>query len=95
MQKLTHQQKEIVNKSDVIVLINYSDNLGFPRFCFFSCKPANLAKLNDAVVKKGSGKWKDYGVVIKKGFGEPSEQVWAEMKKDYGLEKDKLTVFTK
>lgn len=89
MNDLTRSEKMLAEKAVCILLVRGENEDGQPIFAYVAVRADKLdafmeAQKNEAFFPE------DYGMIIEAGEGEPSEEVKARMRDEYGFNHDEM-----
>tara|TARA_B100001179_G_C18309033_1_gene282935 strand:+ start:94 stop:462 length:369 start_codon:yes stop_codon:yes gene_type:complete len=89
MTELTRSEKMIAEKTVCILLVRGENADGGPIFAYVGVRADRLEEFM-AAQEDGTFYPEEYGVIIESGEGEPSEEVKAKMRDEYGFNHDAM-----
>lgn len=89
MTELTRSEKMLAEKTVCILLVRGESEDGAPIFAYVAVRSDKLEAFMEAQ-KSDTFYPEDYGMVIESGEGEPSDEVKAKMRDEYGFNHDEM-----
>lgn len=89
-QIITAKQKEQMQGSMVIFLVQGMDHTGNKVYCYLAVRADKVEEFQ-AAMQSGNFNPDEYGMRIVSGFGDPTESVRKMMETDYGFSHARLT----